>query len=289
MEIQTIDFYGETVVWPTPDLIHCEPLETRSKKHNWIIRPHRHKELLQIFYLQKGTASAHLDSSELTLRSGNFLVVPQMCIHDFTWSPQSQGFVLFIAHPFITQLNNLLDTSSWGANIPAVYQVDKDQQFIELLLSSIHTEYHQQNLNRNLLIDALIRCLCIWLRRQTNLRSGSESPRNKAYEHYERFSQLVEENYKKQPQIAWFAKQTGVTAPHLNTVCRKIVDKAAQEIIHDRLILEAKRNLIYTAKSASEISSQLGFSEPSYFIRFFKRKTATTPKNFREGNVEFGL
>jgi AraC family transcriptional activator of pobA len=53
------------------------------------------------------------------------------------------------------------------------------------------------------------------------------------------------------------------------------------KVIHQRLITEAQRNLIYTGKTAADIALSLGFSDPAYFNRFFKRMTGQTPKNFR--------
>jgi len=52
--------------------------------------------------------------------------------------------------------------------------------------------------------------------------------------------------------------------------------------LHQRLLLEAKRELVYTSMTISQISDQLGFSEPAYFSRFFKRMTGRSLKEFRQ-------
>jgi AraC family transcriptional activator of pobA len=81
--------------------------------------------------------------------------------------------------------------------------------------------------------------------------------------------------------VAGYARDLGITANHLNAVCRQAVDKSALTLIHERQILEAKRRLVYSALTISQIADELGFSDPAYFSRFFKRLTGTTPKDFR--------
>jgi AraC family transcriptional activator of pobA len=70
---------------------------------------------------------------------------------------------------------------------------------------------------------------------------------------------------------------------------RRIAQKSALELIHERLLLEAKRNLIYTSTSISELSYAIGFSDPAYFTRFFKKATGEAPKAFRKRVEELGV
>jgi len=52
--------------------------------------------------------------------------------------------------------------------------------------------------------------------------------------------------------------------------------------VHERMLLEAKRNLVYTSMTISVVSYTTGFSDPAYFTRFFKRQTGMSPKEFRK-------
>ncbi len=67
-----------------------------------------------------------------------------------------------------------------------------------------------------------------------------------------------------------------------------MVNKNALQLIHERVLLEAKRNLIYTVQSVSQISYGLGFNDPAYFSRFFKRLTGQPPKAFRHAVNKIG-
>ncbi|MGK5078746.1 helix-turn-helix domain-containing protein [Janthinobacterium sp. HLX7-2] len=79
----------------------------------------------------------------------------------------------------------------------------------------------------------------------------------------------------------YYAQCIGITATHLNPIARGHAGKSALELIHERVLLEAKRNLAYTSMTINVLSYALGFAEPAYFARFFKRHTGVTPKDFR--------
>ncbi|VFS83347.1 L-rhamnose operon regulatory protein rhaS [Kluyvera cryocrescens] len=57
-------------------------------------------------------------------------------------------------------------------------------------------------------------------------------------------------------------------------------------MLHQRLLLEAKRSLLYTSMTVSQISDYLGFSDATYFSRFFRRATGFSPRDFREKTSE---
>ncbi|MNE34730.1 Bifunctional transcriptional activator/DNA repair enzyme AdaA [compost metagenome] len=76
---------------------------------------------------------------------------------------------------------------------------------------------------------------------------------------------------------------------HLNSLCRELAGQTALQIIHQRLLLEAKRNLIYTNMSIGQLSDSLGFSDPTYFSRFFRRLDGQTPNAFRQSAGQAGV
>lgn len=95
------------------------------------------------------------------------------------------------------------------------------------------------------------------------------------------FSALIESHFRDQLSIDQYAYRLGITPAHLNNLARRFTGYTAQDMVHQRLVLEAKRQLLYTALSAKQIAEGLGFSEPAYFSRFFKRLTGVSPRAFR--------
>src|SRR5690606_25767626 len=97
----------------------------------------------------------------------------------------------------------------------------------------------------------------------------------------ERFASLLERHYRSAWTVADYAKALDITPSHLNAICRESNGANALHLIHDRVLLAARRELAYTDKSIADVATSLGFSEPSYFTRFFKRKMHMTPKQYR--------
>ena len=75
-----------------------------------------------------------------------------------------------------------------------------------------------------------------------------------------------------------------MTPARLNAACKRAVGVTAGRVIRQRLLLEAKRSLIYTSMTANEIAYDLGFADPAYFSRFFRQHTGRTPSAFRAGH-----
>ncbi|MBL4658385.1 MAG: helix-turn-helix domain-containing protein [Flavobacteriales bacterium] len=79
-----------------------------------------------------------------------------------------------------------------------------------------------------------------------------------------------------------YADLLSTTSEHLNGETKKVRGKTASDLISDRIILEAKRLLMYSEFSNKEIAYFLNYEDPSYFSRFFKNKIGISPSEFRD-------
>ncbi len=100
------------------------------------------------------------------------------------------------------------------------------------------------------------------------------------------FRQMVEREYGNLHSTKEYADKLNVSIKTLTNSISECSGKSALTFINDRVLLEAKRYLRYTDLLVKEISSRLGFEEPSYFVKFFKRKTGVLPNDFRKINKE---
>jgi AraC family transcriptional activator of pobA len=73
----------------------------------------------------------------------------------------------------------------------------------------------------------------------------------------------------------------GVTQPRLRVACLKVAGLPPTQMIQRRVLLEAKRALLYSNMTVSEAAYYLGFNDPAYFSRFFARATGQSPRSFR--------
>ncbi|HAL71912.1 MAG TPA: AraC family transcriptional regulator [Verrucomicrobiales bacterium] len=96
------------------------------------------------------------------------------------------------------------------------------------------------------------------------------------------FHLALEHHFREWQALAPYAKQLGVTVNHLNDIIHQETGHSAGELIRHRRLLDAKRLLLHSDLSISEIGYQTGFQDPSYFSRFFRRYAGDTPAEFRE-------
>ena len=79
-----------------------------------------------------------------------------------------------------------------------------------------------------------------------------------------------------------YAEMLSITPYQLNAITKTSLQKTASELINEHITLEAKRILISTGNQVNQVADMLGYDDPSYFIRFFKKQTGFTPETFRQ-------
>jgi AraC family transcriptional activator of pobA len=280
--VPVFTLYGEIEEWPTPDLIHCEIIAQRSRLHDWKIQPHRHHGLVQIVYMQAGSGSTQLDGDVHQLGPGTVLLVPEMCIHRFSFTEDVAGHVITLALPLVKQLINQMGALYTALTKSGVYSTGDDSGYINTLCNAISVEYGQPAQCRDLLLQSLVTALVVWISRCAKSQSTTAGGNHdRGSEYLTEFSRMIDMHFTEHQSIEYYADKLGLTASHLNSLCRKMTSRSALQTVHERLVLEAKRKLIYTAMTISQVSDSLGFSEPAYFTRFFKRHTNVSPKAFR--------
>lgn len=96
------------------------------------------------------------------------------------------------------------------------------------------------------------------------------------------FQRLVAERALSCHDVHGYARDLAVSPSHLRLLCRRHLGVPAKEVIQERLEVEARRLLLFTDESTERVARELGFRDPSYFARFFRRRTGASPARFRE-------
>ncbi|MCL7942939.1 helix-turn-helix domain-containing protein [Marinobacter sp. ATCH36] len=283
--VPIFQLYGEHKIWPTPDLLHCESIAARSRRHDWCIKPHRHNDLLHILEVRSGSVVLQLEGEEFSFYESVLFVIPSMAIHGFRFSRDVEGSVITLAKPMIEEYSKRLslDGSLWSE----VSMIPVMPGGVEtLMVRLIESEYAKPAQERSVCLEGLVQALAVFIFRQKIKQKGAARDFNvrtsdQSETLLQQYQDLVNVRYAEQPTVTELALELGTTGARLNTVCRRLVNKSALQVIHERVVLQAKRELTYTSMTISQISDSLGFSEAPYFTRFFKRETGQTPKTFR--------
>lgn len=158
----------------------------------------------------------------------------------------------------------------------------EDRHKIDLLLQIFIEEFETvDNIQEDMLRMLLKRLIIIVTRIAKQQFLPDDKLSDQKLDIIRQFNLLVENHYKKQHSVKFYADQVNRSAKTLSNLFALYNNKSPMAIIQDRILLEAKRLLLYTDKSSKEIAYELGFEDAAYFSNFFKKNTAVSPSDFR--------
>lgn len=280
--VPVFKLYGEQQGWPTPELLHCESIHQRSSLHEWHIRVHQHAEIVQLLYLHRGEATIEVEGLSTVMREPCLQVVPALCVHGFRFSPGTQGYVLSLALPLISRLEAQFPPPLSLLSAPQCVPVGHSRRHIHSLFSALRKEYQTDHEAREMMLFALLSALLVWLRRQHRPAIQQDDKLARRRSAMRLFARQIESHYREHLPLGEYARRVGLSANYLNQLCREFHNCSALIVVHQRIMLEAKRSLQYTSMTINQISDYLGFSDVTYFSRFFKKNENMSPKAFRE-------
>lgn len=276
--------YGEISSNPIIDGLHIESIADRSQLYDWEIKPHRHDDLLQILHINKGHGSFSIGATKNEISAPCLLITPRLSPHGFNFDKGIEGHVITIHHQW------LLDVFSQERNILNIYEnsqtikINKKSEswkIVNQTLEHLKKEFLGSKPWRHQTVNALLVSLIILIAREANHEGQISNNHSRSIGYISQFKELLDIHYRDHLSIDFYANQIGITQTQLNRVCRNILEKSALTVINQRLMLEAERDLLYTALSIKEIAYSLGFQDAAYFTRFFKKQLKQSPNEFR--------
>jgi len=239
-----------------------------------------------ICFLEKADGTFELDTQKIQLKDNTILFLIPGQIAKPQLAQIEKGFILFFEGEFLDIFFNdsffiLKFAFFHDAETPAAIQF-APKVFGEhfRVVSEIHEEIRNlqpdsEHLLRSLLYYLLIKLNRVYTTRYSNYNNIITN------QHLLRFKHLLEKNVRKNYNVQEYAQELGISRVYLNHICNKFLGYTSHHTIKSRLLLEAKREIIYTEKEISEIAYDLHFNAPSHFVRFFKQYTDKTPQQFR--------
>lgn len=279
--------YGEQQLPMVNDFIHIEPLEDRSKIYSWEIEEHIHTNLVQLFFIEAGCGKLLSEGAFFELTAPCIVTVPANALHGFQFEHQVKGEVITISLSFFDSLlkerpslkkqSNHLYPFNFGENT-AVFQA------LTQLKEKIQTEIYTEAPEKLFALKIYFELLYLELYRE-QVKSTSEAFRsnNRNLVYFQQFQESIRQHAQHLLSIKDFASALGITHTHLNRVCHHVAGKPALQVVQDFTLNEAKKYLLNTSYSISEVAYFLNFNDPAYFSRLFKKQVGVCPGEFRKG------
>ena len=285
--ISTYSLYSEEPSLGDPEFIHIEDIRTRAELFDWTINIHTHPKMFQIIYVRHGSARIHIDGLEQVENGPCLVTLPAGVVHGFEFDQdKTEGAVITVSQLLMLDEQFQLrfpfkeELLSHALIIP-LSPNDPDQTLIDQQVKDLRREYFDNQPAKALMFEWLLFSLLIRIGRKLHSAYSRAEVGSRYEQRYKELCQLIEMHYRDHLSANQYAEMLNTTPIGLNRACAAVAGKNVSELLQDRLILEAQRFLIYTAAPASLIAYNLGFKDPAYFSRFFKRRVGLSPGAFR--------
>lgn len=268
-------------------IIRSVSLQVYVQQHqkDMLYTSHRPKRNILIL-VTEGSGCHYIDEQIIFVRPGTLLLISDYQTHRFTKGFSWDGLVIIYNEIDLTISENKDVNSTIVKNvreINAIYNV------LELLLPDFNylsdpvasRGFWYEVVNRTTLINLVCKGLSV-------VKEIEQRPvKSKYLSVYLKFYDLVENHYRSKKNVIDYAECMGVSHKVLNNACIKIKERSAKSIIDVRVITEAKRLLLNSSYSVSQIAEELGFDQPTNLAKYFKKHTYVTPSEFREISCQF--
>lgn len=128
------------------------------------------------------------------------------------------------------------------------------------------------------MVESLLNCFLRYLLRYSSTSSSEVKERDPRVG---KIIDLVEQNYRNQRSCKFYAAALSLTNKRINEIVKSELGKTVTQLIHDRIILEANRELAFSNATIKAIALELGFNDPAYFSRFYQSNMQESPAQFR--------
>lgn len=247
-----------------------------------------YKQYIKVMYLPKG-CEVQVDLSVYTIQQPSLCFVSPNQYLQVKRTGKEEGYFIFYNRDFYCIQIHDQEVACDGLlfnnihNMPIVALDKKDAPLFRDLFTQMEQEYQLQDSSmeemiRTYLKQLFIRSARLWKRQNLDRQLVEQ---HNDLEFFRRFNLLVEEHYKQKHNVADYAEMLYMAPKTITHKFKRLNLPQPNDVIKNRILLEAKRLLVHTSLSAKEVGYELGYEDPAYFSRLFVQKTGETPSAFR--------
>jgi AraC-like DNA-binding protein len=269
---------------PLHEEITAAPFAAYLKIHPHFLQPHRHS-FYHLLLFTGGAGTHTIDFQQFVIRPGQIYFMAPGQVHTWNFSEDADGFVINFTEHFFNaflkdeQLPERYPFFKGVAEQCVVNLEPEPQAYVSAIFEAIIKEVNNNEVYAHDMVCSQLITLFITVARASGLQDDKTPNPNQTI--IATYKKLVNLHYAKKKLPKEYAAILNITPNHLNTICNELLGKPAGDVIKDRVMLEAKRMLVNAQVTIAEIAWQLGFSDNSYFSKYFKKQSGFSPDEFR--------
>lgn len=255
-------------------------------------KPHIHS-YYQIIWFKKGTGKHYVDFKEYEVTDNSLFFIAKNQVHYFDDSIDYHGVIIVFNESFIVQKDSEVEFFLKCNIFKNPYQrpsccvgTDMDS-ILNQYLALINLELnHEDDFGQGELLRMYLRSFLVQVQR-TKIESEKSIGEESFYVDDKKmllihFNNLIDEHYKEGLSIAQYAALLFISARTLSDLTNQLLGKSPSMMVQERIVLEAKRLLLHSDQHVNQVGYTLGFEDPSYFVKYFKKHTKMSPTEFKK-------
>lgn len=255
------------------------------------LKIHMHNFYLIVWFF-KGKGKYIIDFEEYDVKDGTMFFILPSQLHQFKDITDFSGYVILFSEDFLDavsstmhkHMKNEIFSSYKGASVCSVI----DEEAVKMVKNRLYMIIEEYTNGKQLYghedeLAALLSSFLVTIKRHGKWNNHIEVKKHcNDYNNYLNFTNAVETNFKEVHKVKEYTYKLGISIGTLTKSVLNITGQRPLEVIDNRIILEAKRMLHFTLEmNVKQVAGELGFVDPSNFVKFFKRHVGISPNDFR--------
>jgi len=242
---------------------------------------HRH-DFYELVFFTEGNGTHRIDFTDYPIAPNRIYFLSPGQIHEMK-SQGRKGYVIAFSKEILYHIQTIenLSFSQLFHHPENRYSIDissGNESAFHTLILLLENETSRTIENKNLIRNYLSALLI------SALEYSPYIEKDKLKDRIMKLSLEINKSFITERSGSYYANKLSISLKHLNDITNETLGKTVTQLIHERIILEAKREIAYTGKTIKEIAYELDFKDPAYFNRFFKKFMNMTPEEFRKNS-----
>lgn len=258
------------------------------KKYKGTLTANHRAGFYHVIWFQKGNPTHSVDFNPIQIQPNTLLFLNKDTVQHFDNQTKFEGKALLFTDSFFCKSESdtkFLRTCILFNDLFPVSHIQihtQSQLFTDLFQQMTNELYNTKDNFQADILQNLLHNFLLHSERERRQQNFTEIKKGADLDYVLLFKDILETGFKQQKQVNYYAKLLFISEKRLNQATTKVLGKSPKEIIDNRVVLDAKRLLAHTTETVKEIGFDLGFDEPTNFIKYFRKHNNNTPTEFRE-------